>query len=125
MISKLEKLSLSGVCQINQKRQDSEWGQWVEAVEIDNSLEWKQVTSRECHLAAHGGIEHCTMDDVLVIQWFNFFHNLSFYPQAKKTCNNLDTSLVYSEHWTKSELDFFYDKLDPVRLDFNSILPSK
>ena len=113
------------MCQINQKRQDSEWGQWVEAVQIDNSLEWKQVRSRECHLAAHGGIEHCKMDDVIVLQWFNFFHNVSYYPQAKEKCNNVGASLVYSVHWTKSELDFFYDKLDPVRFDCYPILLSE
>ena len=39
-----------GTCEVNQKRQDAQWNEWVEIMEVNNDFEWKRIKSRSCHL---------------------------------------------------------------------------
>ena len=67
----IQEDSSPGFCKINQKRLDAKLDEkFEEVLEINTIDEWKRTEVKQCHLAAHGGIEHCTADETKVLEWY-------------------------------------------------------
>ena len=80
--------SYSGICSINQKRVDSEWGPWEPNVEpsIDTPTEFKQNQTREFYkIPAHGGhVDNST--DVKPFYWIIWVKENMNWGEAKANC---------------------------------------
>ena len=98
--------SMLGFCRINQKRMDATLYDTVEALEINTADEWKRTKMKVCHLAAHGGIEHCTANETKILEWYKFVHEGSHFPQSREKCLAWGGELFYGVNGTKEQLDF-------------------
>ena len=69
-------------------------------------------------LASHGGIEFCTADEIKILEWYKFIQEESYFLSAETKCKHMGAELFHSLNGTKAQLDFFYDKLEPLRQCF-------
>ena len=115
----IQEDSSPGFCKINQKRLDAKLDEkFEEVLEINTIDEWKRTEVKQCHLAAHGGIEHCTADETKVLEWYKFVHEENFFSESREKCLDWGGELFYGVNGTKKQLDFFYFKLEPFRYCF-------
>ena len=112
--------SAPGFCKINQKRVDAFLDESLgEVLEINTADEWKRSELlKECHLAAHGGTEHCTANETKVLEWYKFVHEQSRFAESREKCVAWGGDLFYGVNGTKEQLDFFYSKLEPFDFCF-------
>ena len=114
--------SSPGFCKINRKRMDAKLEEkFEEALEVNTADEWKRTEVKQCHLAAHGGIEHCSANETKVLEWYKFVHEESFFPESREKCLAWGGELFYGVNGTKEQLDFFYFKLEPLRCFWTGI----
>ena len=98
-------------CRVNKKRQDAEWNEWEDYVEIDTSEEWKFVKFRTCHLASHGGIEQCVTTESKVTEWVRFLQYLTNWNNANGACQANGGNLLNKFDGTREQIEFFFQKL--------------
>ena len=78
-----------GLCEINRKRLDSEWGPWQEEQkQASNSL--TRTFTRNCSVVAHGGVDGCEGKRKEVEQeWMQFHRGRPWaYSSAKYLCES-------------------------------------
>ena len=102
------------LCGINLKRQDEYCDDNEESVDVDSDKEWQRVVSRNYQIATHGGMELGFKCEVLeVLEWYHFIRTEMTFDEAESACRNQqDADLFYRLNGTKTQLQFFYAKLD-------------
>ena len=95
-----------GICQINKKRVDRQWGPW-EVLDFDTSSGWGIVEEKRLLLeAAHGGIvSHRPQGKT--IQEYVFVYTLYSWLSARDNCQRLGGSLLHDLDGTTDQLDKF------------------
>ena len=100
----------SGVCEINMKRVDSQWGPWENEVQIDGQDEFKEIQKRQVIVdIAHGGIQS-TDDTERTKYWLKFVPDSVIWLKGKSTCESLGGKLFSHLDGTPAQLEFFVDK---------------
>ena len=100
-----------GICVIKGKRVDAEWGDWEpEDPTTDSDTVWKQFEKREYTIEpAHGGKTNGS--GRRIYYWLQWVKQPKTWTQARDYCVQLGGELFSNVDGTKSQLDFFFDKL--------------
>ena len=99
-------------CEVEGKKQDGEWTQWVHSVQVDTPHEWKKSRVRDCHPPSHGGAPTCVTREEDVLEWVFFVRERKNWTDAAKTCENMNGHLFDSLNGTEEQLLFFVEKFN-------------
>ena len=100
-----------GLCRINRKRLDSQWGDWVETEE-DSSTVWRLTWTRECSSLAHEGVDFCDgrfYEEEVEEIWFYTLEKT--VDEAESFCEEDGGYLWGDVDGTRSQLQWIFNKL--------------
>ena len=100
------------LCQINQKRIDSEWGPWSSAETAnDSESEWKVMASRDVAIAvAHGG-KQAKGNATKIYSWLVFVREKMNWYNAKSKCETLGGKLFDNLNGTSQQIRWLREKM--------------
>ena len=100
-------------CDLGSKLRTTSWSEWEDFVEIDNESEWKKVKKRNCIASTDvDGPATCLGESEMVSEWLLWVTEIFDWDGAKVNCESLGGALFYRLNGTKSQLDFFYEKMN-------------
>ena len=99
------------LCGINLKREDAKWAEWHHVIVTNTETEWKKIRFRDCMPSTSTGRQTCDGAANEILGWFKFVSENATWEAAKNNCTKMGGELLHRLNGTKSQLDFFYEKL--------------